>query len=420
LTLLGCVVAIVVTLGLFCLLALHLALRRERLVREARDLARPLPPDAELPHVVVQIPVFNEGALVERAVANAARFDWPREKLHIQVCDDSSDGTTTRLALAATQRVAATGIDAAVVRRSDRSGFKAGSLNNAMAHTPHGYFAILDVDFVSPADFLRRCMPVMLENPALGFVQARMDFLNAGETALTRAQAVLLDYHYGFEQAIRTWADQFLPFDGSCGIWRRAAIEAAGGWKGDTLLEDWDLSYRAWLKGWRGTFITSVSAAGELPVSLRAWMAQQRRWAAGGGQVALRMLPEFGRRRPLRDHWDTLVPVGSWLAYGVFSATLIGATVAVLLRPASAWMLLPMLTAVFGTVVAAFFATSLTANRTVGRNTPLLRFVFDFPLVLMLALYFSWANLRSLPGTLLGRPRVFVPTPKRGSLPDTP
>ena len=415
LTLSGCVSLIVVTLGLLYLLSLHLALRRKCLAQEARALAHPLPPDAALPHVVVQIPVFNEGLMVERAIASAAQLDWPQGKLHIQVCDDSTDETTD-LARAAAQRAARAGTDVVIIRRPDRSEFKAGNLKNAMAQSDHAYFAIFDADIVQPPDFLRRCMAVLLAAPELAFVQARPDFLNADDNALTRAQAILLNYHYGFEQATRSWAGHVLPFNGSCGIWRRAAIEAGGGWQGDTLLEDWDLSYRAWMRGWRGTFVTAVTAAGELPVTVDAWTSQQRRWATGGGQVARKVLLSFRGvgNLSLRDYGNALMPLATWLGYLLFSATLFAGAAAMLLRPSQAWMLGWTMFAVFASAAAVLCALMLVANRTVRRKATVTRIVLDFPMVLMLCLYISWANLRSLPGTLLGRPRAFVRTPKRG------
>jgi cellulose synthase/poly-beta-1,6-N-acetylglucosamine synthase-like glycosyltransferase len=418
LTMLGCVVLAAVNIGLLYLLWLHLSLRREALAHEARHLAAPLPPDAALPHVVVQLPVFNEGAIVERAIASAGRLDWPSGKLHVQICDDSSDGTT-EIACAAAQRVRAEGIDVAVISRGSRSEFKAGALRDAMAQTEHAYFAIFDVDFVPAPDFLRRCMAFLLADPALAFVQARPDFLNANENALTRAQTILLDYHYGFEQATRSWAKHLLPFNGSCGIWRRAAIEAAGGWRGDTLLEDWDLSHRAWLKGWRGTFVTSVTTPGELPAEPGVWMRQQTRWAAGGGQVALKVLPAFrGRGLSLWDYLHALSPLMTWFAYAAFPTTLIVAVVAMLLRPS--WALGLTVYALFAAMAVVLFGLMWVAGQTVRRGTPLLSFVLDFPVVLLLSLYVSWANLRSLPATLRGRPCIFVRTPKRGTIPKLP
>ena len=244
---------------------------------------------------MVQIPSFNEGGVLRRGVEAAARLDWPRDKLHIQVLDDSTD-ETAELARTVVAELRAQGFDIVALQRTDRSGFKGGALHEAMQQTPHDYFAIFDVDYVPPADFLRRCMrPFFAKSDGRGpnwaFVQARFDFLNPHENALTEMQMVTLDAHLGIEQATRCWAGHPLPFNGTCGIWQRAAIEAGGGWKGDTVTEDLDLTYRGWVKGWRALFLTSVAVPGELPADTKTWLRQQQRWQDGFRHVSLRMFP---------------------------------------------------------------------------------------------------------------------------------
>src|SRR6185312_173083 len=244
----GCFVISLFVVAKLLFIGLHLSLRRKGIAEEQERLAYPLPSDDALPHVVVQLPVYNEGEIVKRAIFAAAALDWPKDKLHIQICDDSTDDTTEH-AKAAMQALANSGIDIAILRRDNREAFKAGSLQAAMEKVPHGYFAIFDADYLPPRDFFRRCMAVMLSDTTFAFVQARAEFLNRDENALTRTQALELDAHYGVEQATRSWAGLPLPFNGTCGIWRRAAIEAGGGWQGKTLAEDMELSYAAWLKG---------------------------------------------------------------------------------------------------------------------------------------------------------------------------
>jgi cellulose synthase/poly-beta-1,6-N-acetylglucosamine synthase-like glycosyltransferase len=417
LTLFGCVILAISVLGMIYLLWLHLALRERGIASETRRLAHPLPPDGELPHVVVQIPVFNEGAIVERGIANAAGLDWPKDRLHIQVCDDSTD-STTELAQAAARQAAGIGIDVAVLHRDDRRDFKAGALRAAMAATPHDYFAILDVDYIPAPDFLRRSMAALTSEPNFAFVQARPDFLNANENALTRAQAIILDFHYGLEQPTRSWANHALPFNGTCGIWRRAAIEAGGGWHGDTVTEDWDLSYRAMLKGWRGVFLATVAVPGELPTKPAAWITQQKRWAAGIGEVSRKVLPALLSHRNLsrKERWGALFPLGTWFGGVMFPATFFFAAVAMLLMPSAALFLGLTVYAAFVAAAVALFALTLVANKFLRRTTPLASFVLDFVIVLGLLIYIIWANFRSLPATLVGRRRVFMRTPKEGSM----
>lgn len=278
--------------SLLYMVILHHRLKQRGLDREEALLATPLPPDAELPHVVVQIPSFNEGPVLRRGVEAAARLDWPRDKLHIQILDDSTDETAD-LARTVTAELKAQGFDIVALQRTDRSGFKGGALHEAMYKTPYDYFAIFDVDYVPSPDFLRNCMRVFVAEPKTAFVQARFDFLNPHENALTEMQMVTLDAHLGIEQATRYWAGHPLPFNGTCGIWQRAAIEAGGGWKGDTVTEDLDLTYRGWVRGWRAVFLTGVAVPGELPADMKTWLRQQQRWQDGFRHVGMRMFPEI-------------------------------------------------------------------------------------------------------------------------------
>lgn len=276
--------------SLLYMVILHHRLKARGLRREEELLATPLPADADLPHVVVQIPSFNEGRVLRRGIEAAANLDWPRDKLHIQVLDDSTD-ETAELARTVVAELSAKGVDIVALQRTDRSGFKGGALHEAMQQTPHDYFAIFDVDYVPPVDFLRVCMRPFFAHPHWAFVQARFDFLNPHDNALTEMQMVTLDAHLGIEQATRCWAGHPLPFNGTCGIWQRAAIEAGGGWKGDTVTEDLDLTYRGWVKGWRALFLASVPVAGELPADSQTWLRQQQRWQDGFRHVSLRMVP---------------------------------------------------------------------------------------------------------------------------------
>jgi cellulose synthase/poly-beta-1,6-N-acetylglucosamine synthase-like glycosyltransferase len=284
--------------SLLYMVLLHHRLKPAGLARERALLATPLPPDGELPHVVVQIPSFNEGPVVQRGVEAAARLDWPRDKLHIQILDDSTD-ETAEIARTVAAELREQGFDVMALQRTDRSGYKGGALHEAMQQTPHDYFAIFDVDYVPPRDFLRRCMAVFAAEPKAAFVQARFDFLNPYENALTEMQMVTLDAHLGIEQATRWWAGHPLPFNGTCGIWQRAAVEAGGGWKGDTVTEDLDLTYRGWVKGWRAVFLTSVAVPGELPADTKTWLRQQQRWQDGFRHVSLRMFPVILKSRDI-------------------------------------------------------------------------------------------------------------------------
>jgi cellulose synthase/poly-beta-1,6-N-acetylglucosamine synthase-like glycosyltransferase len=250
--------------------------------RQPKHLASP---PTEWPHVLVQLPIFNERYVVERLIDAAAALDYPAEKLHIQVLDDSTD-ETAQLARARVAHHRVRGVNVSYLHRLQRTGFKAGALAAGLAaETQAEYVTIFDADFVPPRDFLRRLLPGFVHQPRLGLVQARWEHLNAQENIITRAQALALDSYFTVEQVARSGARWLMNFNGSAGVWRRACIEEAGGWHGDTLAEDLDLSYRAQLCGWQLAYRVEVAAPAELPPTILAVKRQQFRWAKGSFQV---------------------------------------------------------------------------------------------------------------------------------------
>jgi len=264
------------------------------------------PPPAEWPAVLVQLPLFNERYVVERVIDAAAALDYPAGRLFIQVLDDSTDDTSA-LARARIAHHRARGVNIAYLHRQRREGFKAGALAAGLAAEPCGEFvAVFDADFAPPAEFLRRLVPDFLTDPRLGLMQARWEHLNADHNPITRAQALAFDSYFSVEQVARSRADWPLNFNGSAGVWRRACIEDAGGWQGDTLAEDFDLSYRAQLRGWRFDYRAEVTAAAELPPTVLAVKRQQFRWAKGAFQVLGKLgmdwmaAPHSGEREPQR------------------------------------------------------------------------------------------------------------------------
>jgi cellulose synthase/poly-beta-1,6-N-acetylglucosamine synthase-like glycosyltransferase len=405
--------------SLLYMVVLHHRLKERGLGRERKLLATKLPSDQALPHVVVQIPSFNEGPVLRRGVEAAARLDWPRDKLHIQVLDDSTD-ETAELARMVVAELRAQGFDVVALQRTDRSGFKGGALHEAMQKTPYDYFAIFDVDYVPPIDFLRTCMRPFFAEPQTAFVQARFDFLNPHENALTEMQMVTLDAHLGIEQATRCWAGHPLPFNGTCGIWQRAAIEAGGGWKGDTVTEDLDLTYRGWVKGWRALFLTGVAVPGELPADTKTWLRQQQRWQDGFRHVSLRMVPAILKSRDITPSAKAaaLLHLCMSLNQPVLLVGVVSGLLAALLAPS----LIPSLLTLFLVTLAwvLFCATTfLRAGHNFirhGEMSPL-----HFTLVLVRFVGGQVAMLvRSLGvhlGKALNRPKpiVFDRTPKRGA-----
>lgn len=278
-------------LVLIAILSLQLvALAYFRLFKTQPRIRMPLLPDEALPRVLVQLPVCDEGPLAVRVAAAAARLDWPADKLEIQVLDDGRKGDPGEL-IRNIMRVVPAGVNLSVMRRNDHAGFKAGNLAFGLLQSDAPYVAIFDADFVPPTDFLRRTVPALVADSGLAYVQARWGHANRTKNWLTRAQGMLLDAHFAVEQEGRFRAGLPMSFNGTAGVWSRAAIDNGGGWTGDTLTEDLDLSMRCALKGWRTAMLSDIEVPGELPETAAAWRAQQARWTKGHAQTARKLLP---------------------------------------------------------------------------------------------------------------------------------
>lgn len=257
--------------------------------QSARRPTTPPPPlPSERPKVCVQCPLFNEPLVVVALLEHVTALAWPRDRLEIQILDDSTDETPEiieRWLGAHPERAA--GVKH--IRRPHRTGYKAGALAYGMERTDAAFFAVFDADFRPAPDFLEVLMPHFAA-AEVGVVQARWEFANRNASLLTRFQAVFLDAHFVVEQAARASARLFFNFNGTAGIWRRAALESAGGWTSDTVTEDLDASYRAQLRGWRFVYLDRYTVPSELPENLTAFKSQQRRWTKGGIQVARKLL----------------------------------------------------------------------------------------------------------------------------------
>jgi len=254
----------------------------------------------ELPRVTVQLPIYNEQYVVERLVESICRLEYPRDRLEIQLLDDSTDETCA-VGEQAVARCAARGEPIAYLHRTNRHGFKAGALEEGMRVASGEFIAIFDADFVPPPDFLLRTIHHFTD-PTLGMVQTRWGYINRDYSWLTRVEAILLDGHFIMEHGGRHRANLFFNFNGTAGVWRRRAIEEAGGWEHDTLTEDTDLSYRAQLKGWKFTYLPDVECPSELPTEMNAFKVQQARWAKGLIQVSKKILPRLFRRKDIDLH----------------------------------------------------------------------------------------------------------------------
>ena len=245
--------------------------------------------DIDYPHVTVQTPMYNEMFVAKRIIDAVAAFDYPKDKLQIQVIDDSTDESVEIVA----ETVAyykSLGFDIDHVRRASRRGYKAGALSDAMEDVKGDYIAIFDADFIPHPDFLKKSLPYF-SDPEIGLVQGRWAYLNTGRNMLTRLQSVMLDAHFGIEQVTRYGKGVFFNFNGTAGIWRKETIIDAGGWRADTLTEDTDLSYRAQMRGWKFIYRPDIDCPSEIPEDMNAFKIQQHRWAKGAIEVMKKLLP---------------------------------------------------------------------------------------------------------------------------------
>ena len=395
----------------FLMVRLFLRHRRDR-VRPARRYA-----EAGLPRVTVQLPLFNEGPVAARAIDAAARLAYPR--LQVQVLDDSDDGSEA----IGRERAAywrARGVDVVHLHRADRTGYKAGALAAGLGSATGELVAVFDADFVPQPGFLRSVVDHFTD-PGIGMVQARWGHLNRDDSALTAAQAILLDGHFVVEHTARNRSGVFMHFNGTAGVWRRTCIDDAGGWAHDTLTEDVDLSYRAQLKGWRFRFLPRLACPAELPREMNAFKTQQHRWTKGSVQTAVKLLPRvFAADLP----WRVKAEAAAHLLSPVTYLAVVGFTLlcypAVLMNlryteDGSLWGLaLGTLLLCLGTVSAATFY--VVSQAALGRSVAAT--VARVPFLMALGVGLAVSNAVAVVEALVGHRSGFVRTPKEGDRAD--
>ncbi len=257
-------------------------------LKNKKNVISAKPEIKEFPMVTVQLPIYNELYVIERLIDRVCEFDYPLDRLEIQVIDDSTDETLDIVA----KRIAthqANGIDIKQVFRKDRVGYKAGALAKANITAKGEFLAIFDADFIPRRDFLIETIPYFVDSK-IGVVQTRWDHLNLNYSILTKVQGFALDAHFSVEQTGRNILDHFINFNGTAGVWRKTCIDDAGGWQPDTLTEDLDLSYRAQLKGWKFKYLAHIESPAELPVTMTAIKSQQFRWTKGAAEVSKKLI----------------------------------------------------------------------------------------------------------------------------------
>ncbi|MCE2998198.1 MAG: glycosyltransferase [Cyclobacteriaceae bacterium] len=366
----------------------------------------------QIPLVTIQLPIYNEKYVVERLIEAVANFDYPKEKLEIQILDDSTDETTA-LILRKIESLRHLNLTIHLIHRENRAGYKAGALAHGFQLATGEFIAIFDADFVPSPDFLQKTLPYF-QNKQVGVVQTRWGHINKDYSLLTRLQAFGLDAHFSIEQSARSAAGSFINFNGTCGVWRKTCIADAGGWSFDTLTEDLDLSYRAQLKGWRFHYLEEVETKGELPIIMSAIKSQQYRWNKGAAETARK---NFGS--VLASHFSLKNKVHGFFHLfnsSVFICLLMAGLLSIPMlyikqaRPNIAWLF--NLGIIF---LAGFLSITLFYWVATKRFNPLNQkkiFWSLYPRFLIVSMGLSLHNGLAVLEGLIGRKTPFVRTPK--------
>ncbi|HZF07588.1 MAG TPA: glycosyltransferase [Thermoanaerobaculia bacterium] len=384
------------------LVILYLRTRGNRPVRPADPV--------EWPVVTVQLPLYNEMYVAERLIDAVCRLDYPQDRLEIQVLDDSTDETVGIVAqLVAEQR--RRGFDIHHLHRSDRTGFKAGALAAGLAQAKGDLLAIFDADFVPQPSFLKTAIPYFAD-PGLGMVQGSWAHINRAYSLLTRAEAILLDGHFWIEHTARNRSGCFFNFNGTAGVWRRSAIDGAGGWEHDTLTEDLDLSYRAQIQGWKFLYLPELAVPSELPVDINGFKSQQFRWAKGSVQTGRKLLGRIlASDLPWKVKFEAFVHLTNNSSYLLTVLIALLIFPAMLLRRGTSWSALllidlPLFLGATISVLFFYFMSQVASGR--GWKTGLR----NLPAVMAIGIGLSINNARAVVSGLLHRGGTFHRTPK--------
>ncbi len=366
---------------------------------------------SELPRVTVQLPIFNEQYVVDRLLQAVCRIEYPREKLEIQLLDDSTDETVD-VARGLVEHYASQGYRITYHHRTNRAGYKAGALHEGLKSATGEFVAIFDADFVPPSDFLLRTIHHFTE-PNVGMVQTRWTHINRNYSFLTEVEAILLDGHFVLEHSGRARHNVFFNFNGTAGIWRRKAIDDAGGWEHDTLTEDTDLSYRAQLKGWKFVYRQDVECPAELPVEMTAFKTQQARWAKGLIQTGKKILPRVLKSdQPFRVKLEAWYHLTANLSYPLMVVLSVLLLPAMVIRFYQGWF--QMLYIDIPLFLASTFSISsfyLVSQRELfPRTWP--RAILYLPFLMALGIGLTVTNTRAVLEALIGKQTAFARTPK--------
>jgi cellulose synthase/poly-beta-1,6-N-acetylglucosamine synthase-like glycosyltransferase len=381
-------------------------------LKNRKRAVRPAGHFEELPKVTMQLPIFNEVYVVERLLKSVSEIDYPKDRLQIQVLDDSTDDTR-ELTASCVDKLQKRGFNVELIHRTDRTGFKAGALETGLKSAESDFVCILDADFVPQPDLLRKTIHFFTD-PKVGMIQTRWGHLNRGYSLLTRVQAMFLDGHLLLEQTARSRSGRFFNFNGTAGLWRRSCIDEAGGWQHDTLTEDLDLSYRAQLAGWKFIFLPDVITPAELPVDMNGFKSQQHRWTKGSIQTCKKLLPTIWRSKlPLPIKIEATAHLTSNFAY------LLLACLCVLLHPSTGgpqatWLRTLLLDGpIFMTASVSVAVFYICAQRELNPRT-WMKEILLLPALLALGVGLSLNNARAVLEAVFNHKSDFARTPKYG------
>ncbi len=366
---------------------------------------------ADLPRVTVQLPIFNEQYVIDRLVEAVCALDYPREKLDIQLLDDSTD-ETCEVAAAIAARHRAAGCPIQHIHRANRHGYKAGALDHGLRTARGEFIAIFDADFVPPPTWLMDVIHHFAE-PNVGMAQTRWTHLNRDYSFLTQVEAIQLDGHFVLEHGGRSRAGVFFNFNGTAGMWRRQAIADAGGWQHDTLTEDTDLSYRAQLAGWQFKYLQHVECPAELPIEMTAFKTQQARWAKGLIQTSKKILPAVWRSNaPFHTKIEAVYHLTANISYPLMIVLSILLMPAMIIRFYQGWI--QMLLIDFPLMLMSTFSVSsfyLVSQKELFPRTWYKRLLY-LPFLMSLGIGLTLTNSRAVLEALFGIQSSFKRTPK--------
>ena len=366
----------------------------------------------QVPMVTIQLPLFNESEVVERLISSVCKIEYPKDRMEIQVLDDSTDSSVI-ITKQVVDHYFNEGFNIKYIHRDNRQGFKAGALKHGLETAEGEYVAIFDADFVPNTDFLMKTIP-HFNNSEIGMVQTRWEHLNEEYSFLTKAQALALDGHFVLEQQVRNKAGFFINFNGTAGVWRKSCIYDAGNWEADTLTEDLDLSYRAQLKGWKFRFLNDVTSPAELPADINALKTQQFRWTKGAMETGIKMLPKvFKSNLPSKLKFESFIHLSSNIVFPmIVLVAILNVPIVVLKNTVSGLDAYYSLMSIFVLASISTFLFYTYAQKAIHLDWR--RRLLLFPIFLAGSMGFAINNTKAVFEALIGKKSEFSRTPKTG------